>query len=172
LPTDKREIRKAFGSYATGVTIITTRVAGQLYGLTANSFTSVSLSPPILLFCIGRSRNSFEAFRSTLSFTINVLSSSQRELSERFAASGEDKWVGVDFLDDEMGNAIFPGAAAAFTCSKSQTIDAADHMIVLGEVLNFRQSQDRLPLVYCRSRYCLPIDMVACSSSADNRTAC
>src|ERR1700678_4088429 len=101
---DKHDLRKAFGSYATGVTVITTRVAGRLYGLTANSFTSVSLSPPILLFCIGQSRNSFDAFRRAESFTINVLSSTQQELGQSFAASGEEKWRGVEFDEDAFGN--------------------------------------------------------------------
>jgi flavin reductase (DIM6/NTAB) family NADH-FMN oxidoreductase RutF len=163
---DKHDLRKAFGSYATGVTVITTRVAGRLYGLTANSFTSVSLSPPILLFCIGQSRNSFDAFRRAESFTINVLSSTQQELGQRFAASGEEKWRGVEFDEDAFGNAVFPEAAAIFTCSKLDMIDAADHKIILGEVKSFRQNVEALPLIYCRSRFCLPVDIAASVSGA------
>lgn len=162
---DAHDLRKAFGSYATGVTIITTRVAGQLYGLTANSFTSVSLLPPILLFCIGQSRNSFDAFRRSESFTINVLSSTQRELGERFASSGEEKWHGVEFMEDAFGNAVFPEAAAIFSCSKLDMIDAADHKIILGQVMSFRQNAELLPLVYCRSRFCLPADMTSCAAA-------
>jgi flavin reductase (DIM6/NTAB) family NADH-FMN oxidoreductase RutF len=159
------DLRKALGSFATGVTVVTTRVDGRLYGFTANSFTSVSLVPPVLLFCIGRSRNSYDAFRAAESFTINVLSASQRDLSDRFASSGEDKWRGVSYLDDDLGNARFPEAAAAFMCTKRETIDAADHMIVLGEVQSLRQDHDAMPLVYCRSRYCLPVDMALASGS-------
>ena len=82
------DLRKALGCFATGVTVITTRIAERQFGFTANSFTSVSLSPPTILFCIGTARASYVAFRSATSFTVNVLSSSQRTLSDRFATSG------------------------------------------------------------------------------------
>jgi flavin reductase (DIM6/NTAB) family NADH-FMN oxidoreductase RutF len=156
---DVKDLRRALGLYATGVTVITTRVAGTAVGLTANSFTSISLAPPLLLFCIGRSRNSFDAFRKAPSFAVNVLSSSQRDLSEAFASSGPEKWSGVEFQDDGLGNPVFPEAVAAFTCHRREIIDAADHMIVIGEIADYRQRHGVLPLVYCRSRYCLPIDV-------------
>jgi len=149
---DPAEIRKALGSFATGVTVITTRVGGQLHGLTANSFTSVSLAPPVLLFCIGRSRKSYAAFADTETFTVNVLNSSQRSLSDRFATSSGDKWR-------DLGNVMFPEAAAVFNCAKRQMIESGDHMIVLGEVLRFQQNAAVDPLVYCRSQYCVPAAM-------------
>lgn len=161
MPIAPADLRKALGSYATGVTIVTTRLDGRLHGFTANSFTSVSLTPPILLFCIGKSRSSYEAFRRAGSFTINVLSAAQRDLSDRFASSGEDKWRDVAFAEDDLGNASFPDAVATFTCAMQTTIDAGDHMIVLGEVVGLRQSHEQPPLVYCRSRYCLPVDLAA-----------
>jgi flavin reductase (DIM6/NTAB) family NADH-FMN oxidoreductase RutF len=160
------DLRKALGSFATGVTVVTTRVEGRLYGFTANSFTSVSLAPPVLLFCIGQSRNSYNAFRVAESFTINVLSASQRDLSDRFASSQEDKWHEVAYLEDDFGNAVFPEVAAAFVCKKREMIDAADHMIVLGEVKSLRQDHDAMPLIYCRSRYCLAVDMSLAAGAA------
>jgi flavin reductase (DIM6/NTAB) family NADH-FMN oxidoreductase RutF len=153
------EIRKALGNYATGVTVITARNGEDLCGLTANSFTSVSLRPPLLLFCIGRARTSYEVFRRAETFSVNVLSAAQKHLAERFASSGKEKWVGIDHSVDEFGNAIFPGATASFSCRKRQIIDAADHMIVLGEVFGFHEDRNHSPLVYCRSRYCLTIDV-------------
>jgi flavin reductase (DIM6/NTAB) family NADH-FMN oxidoreductase RutF len=156
---DRSDIRKALGAFATGVTVITTRVDGELYGLTANSFTSVSLDPPVLLFCIGRARRCYDAFALTASFTVNVLNASQRGLSDRFATSGGDKWHELGYVEDDLGNVMFPDAAAVFSCAKRQTIESGDHMIVLGEVLRFHQNAGVDPLVYCRSRYCIPASM-------------
>jgi flavin reductase (DIM6/NTAB) family NADH-FMN oxidoreductase RutF len=156
---DRSEIRKALGSFATGVTVITTRVGGQLHGLTANSFTSVSLAPPVLLFCIGRSRKSYAAFADTETFTVNVLNSSQRSLSDRFATSSGDKWRELRYVEDDLGNVMFPEVAAVFNCAKRQMIESGDHMIVLGEVLRFQQNAAVDPLVYCRSQYCVPAAM-------------
>ena len=156
---DSCEIRKALGSFATGVTVITTRVGGQLHGLTANSFTSVSLAPPVLLFCIGRSRKSYCAFADTDTFTVNVLNSAQRALSDRFATSGGDKWHELRYVEDESGHVMFPEAAAIFNCAKRQMIESGDHVIVLGEVLRFQQNAGVDPLVYCRSQYCVPAAM-------------
>ena len=153
------EIRKALSNYATGVTVITARDGNDFCGLTANSFTSVSLAPPLLLFCVARARTSYEVFRKAESFSINVLSAAQKHLSERFASSGREKWMGVDFAMDALGNAIFPGAAASFSCRKRQMVDAADHMIVLGEVLSFAEDRAHSPLVYCRSAYCRAVDL-------------
>jgi len=116
LAIDRSEIRKALGNFATGVSVITTRVGGQFYGLTANSFASVSLAPPVLLFCIARSRQCYDAFADTCSFTVNVLNSRQRGLSDRFATSGDDKWRELRYVEDDLGNVMFPDAAAVFSC--------------------------------------------------------
>lgn len=156
---DPSEIRKALGCFATGVTVITTRVDGRHHGLTANSFTSVSLAPPVLLFCIGRARQCYDAFAFTGTFTVNVLNSSQRGLSDRFATSGDEKWHELRYAEDALGNAMFPDAAAVFSCAKRQTVEAGDHLIVLGEVVRFHQNSAVDPLVYCRSQYCVPADM-------------
>lgn len=160
-------IKRALSNYATGVTVITARDGRDLCGLTANSFTSVSLTPPLLLFCVGRARASYEVFRRAETFSINVLSAAQKHLSERFASSGKEKWLGIEYAEDELGNAIFPGAAASFSCRKRQIVDAADHMIVLGEVLDYREDRNDSPLVYCRSSYCLPVDLNRHASRCD-----
>ena len=158
-PIDHTDLRKALGSFATGVTVITTRVDGQLYGLTANSITSVSLSPPVLLFCIGCMRRTYDAVQSAKSFTVNVLSAEQRALSDRFASAHHDKWRALDYAEDDLGNVMFPGAAAVFGCLKRQTIQAGDHAIVLGEIVRYHQNVSADPLVYCRSRYCVATSM-------------
>jgi flavin-dependent trigonelline monooxygenase, reductase component len=161
-----RGVRRALGALATGITVITTRWRGDRVGFTANSFTSVSLEPPLLLFCVGRSRKSYQAFREADSFAINVLSSPQRGLSELFASSGTDKWRDVDHDEDEFSNPILSGSAAVFSCLKRQVVDAADHMIVVGGVNSYRENVDALPLVYCRSRYCLPIEVASAPVAA------
>lgn len=147
------QLRQAFGTYATGVTIITCLHEGGPVGFTANSFTTVSLEPPLILFCIGRSRESFEAIQAAPTFCINVLSSSQKALSSRFAKSGPAKWEGVDYLPDASGNPTFSDAAAVFACKRSSIIDAGDHALILGEVFNYWHRVDATPLVYCRSDY-------------------
>jgi flavin reductase (DIM6/NTAB) family NADH-FMN oxidoreductase RutF len=158
---DSFEIRKALGSFATGVTVITTRVGGQLHGLTANSFTSVSLAPPVLLFCIGRSRKCYDAFADTGAFTVNVLNSSRRALSDRFATSSGDNWRELRYVLDDLGHVMFPDAAAVVNCAKRQMMESGDHMIVLGEVVRFQQNAGVDPLVHCRSQYCVPAAMPA-----------
>jgi flavin reductase (DIM6/NTAB) family NADH-FMN oxidoreductase RutF len=155
------DLKSALGCFATGVTVITTRMGGRQFGFTANSFTSVSLSPPTILFCVGKSRASYAAMRAADSFVVNVLSASQRHLSNRFATSGDDKWKDVAHLEDASGNAILTGAAAAFSCRRTTTIDEADHAIILGQVVGFEVSSGCTPLVYCRSRYCLPEEVSA-----------
>lgn len=147
------QLRQAFGTYATGVTVITCLKAGAPVGFTANSFTTVSLQPPLILFCVGRNRESFSPIRAAPTFCVNVLSSSQKALSNRFASSGQDKWEGVAYESDASGNPIFPDAAAIFTCRQTSVIDAGDHALILGEVIDYRHRQDAAPLVYCRSDY-------------------
>lgn len=155
------DLKRALGCFATGVTVITTRSDGRHFGFTANSFTSVSLSPPTILFCVGKSRASYAAMRAADSFAVNILSSSQRDLSNRFATSGEEKWKDVAHGEDASGNAILTGAAAAISCRRTTTIEEADHAIILGRIVGFELSDACTPLVYCRSRYCLPKDVPA-----------
>ncbi len=154
--TATTSLKKVFGSFATGVAVITTHLDGRHFGFTANSFTSVSLLPPVVLFCIGRTRASYDAFHAARSFNVNILSASQRKVSDRFARSGVDKWDGIEFTEDLVGNAVLADAVASISCRKISMIDQADHAVVFGEVLEFSQCPQRLPLIYYRSGYCLP----------------
>ncbi len=151
--TESSQLRQAFGTYATGVTIITCLHNGSPVGFTANSFTTVSLQPPLILFCIGRNRESFSAIHSAANFCINVLSSTQKALSNLFARSGQSKWEGVAYDSDASGNPMFPEAAAIFSCRQTSVIDAGDHALILGEVMDYRHRKDAAPLIYCRSHY-------------------
>jgi 3-hydroxy-9,10-secoandrosta-1,3,5(10)-triene-9,17-dione monooxygenase reductase component len=150
---DPAELRRALGSFVTGVTIVTTRQASdEPVGLTVNSFNSVSLSPPLVLWSLARSAISFETFMTSAHFVVNVLAADQIELSERFAKSGGDKFAGVRYREGMGGLPLLEGAAAHFTCRSAYRHGAGDHVIIIGEVLAHKHSE-REPLVYARGRY-------------------
>lgn len=145
---DLKALRTAFGSFMTGVTIVSTRDKhGQPIGFTANSFTSVSLEPPLLLVCPAKSLSSFDVFNECDYFHISVLSDHQENISNIFAASEEDRFSQVDWYKDQHGSPVIDGALARFSCKRDRTIDAGDHIILLGEVTEF-ESHDGQGLGY------------------------
>lgn len=149
-----REFRNALGCFATGVTIITGRGAqDELVGVTANSFSSVSLDPPLVLFSLGRSTYSMRHFISAHNFAVNVLGEDQRELSQRFATAMVDRWAGVDYVLTESACPFLAGALARFECSMEHTYDGGDHVIFVGRVLHFEYRPEGRPLLYYRGRY-------------------
>jgi flavin reductase (DIM6/NTAB) family NADH-FMN oxidoreductase RutF/pimeloyl-ACP methyl ester carboxylesterase len=150
---DSRDLRTAFGSFITGVTIVTTMGAeGQPRGFTANSFTSVSLEPPLLLICIGKSAASMEVFRQARGFAVNILSEEQKDISVLFASKRTDKFDATRWRPGPFGNPLIEGAAAWFDCARYQVIDAGDHIILMGQVEAFSYS-DANPLGYARGHY-------------------
>ena len=147
---DNRELRTAFGSFMTGVTIVTTAgVDGQPRGFTANSFTSVSLEPPLLLICIGKSAASMEVFRQARGFAVNILSEAQKDTSVLFASKRADKFEAARWRPGPFGNPLIEGSAAWFDCARYQVIDAGDHIILMGHIEAFSYS-DANPLGYAR----------------------
>jgi flavin reductase (DIM6/NTAB) family NADH-FMN oxidoreductase RutF len=154
MPLDQREFRNALGTFATGVTIVTTMSAeGKPVGLTANSFTSVSLDPPLVLFCLDRRGYSFAHFERAAHFAVNVLAASQQAISSRFARPSEDKWkdMALDFCG--VGCPAFKDALAIFECETDKVHDGGDHIIIVGKVLSFQYSADGQPLLYYRGKY-------------------
>lgn len=150
---DNRELRTAFGSFMTGVTIVTTLEAdGQPRGFTANSFTSVSLEPPLLLICIGKSAASMAVFRQAKGFAVNILSEAQKEISVLFASKRADKFEAARWRSGPYGNPLIEGSAAWFDCARYQVIDAGDHIILMGHIEAFSYS-DANPLGYARGHY-------------------
>lgn len=152
---DPREFRDALGTFATGVTIITTRDEdGDPVGLTANSFTSLSLDPPLVLFCLDRKVRSFEAVHDSRHFAVNILCSDQRELSSQFARSGPDKWNGVEFETWETGVPILKGCTTSLECDLESVFEGGDHVIVVGRVRGMTTNgADSSPLLFYRGRY-------------------
>ena len=135
-----REFRDALGTFATGVTIVTARgPGGEPVGMTASSFNSVSMDPPLVLWSVTRTARSAPAFEEAERFAVHVLSSEQVELSNRFARSGEDKFGGVEWHADEDDVPIIEGAATRFDCRRWAVHDGGDHRIIVGEVLGIER---------------------------------
>jgi flavin reductase (DIM6/NTAB) family NADH-FMN oxidoreductase RutF/DNA-binding MarR family transcriptional regulator len=149
--------RRSLAEFATGVTVIATSVGGQRFGLTSNSFASVSLEPPLVLWSIRRESKSFAAFAACSHFAVNILAEDQIGLSQHFARSGPDKFRDLDCHAGEGGAPLFAGVAAAFECACSQTYDAGDHLILIGEVLRYSR-YDRQPLLFVKGRYAVSAD--------------
>ena len=169
---DNRELRTAFGAFMTGVTIVTTVDAdGTPRGFTANSFTSVSLEPPLLLICIGKSAASLEVFRQAKGFAVNILSESQKDTSVLFASKRADKFEAARWRPGPFGNPLIEGSAAWFDCARYQLIDAGDHIILMGHVEAFSYS-DANPLGYARGHYiALGLEQAAVNAaSSSSRT--
>lgn len=150
---DGRDLRRAFGNFATGVTIVTTLdAAGNPCGFTANSFTSVSIEPPLLLVSIAKTAYGCEVFTSSQGFAVNILAREQRELSNRFAASGADKFANLDWQGKVSGSPIVDGVVAWFDCAHHEQVDAGDHVILIGRVLDYAYNT-HTPLGFCRGAY-------------------
>lgn len=145
----RQEFRSALGMFATGVTIVTARTAsGDLVGLTANSFNSVSLDPPLVLWSLSRSAASMVALSTGSHYAINILAADQKELAERFAGKREDRWAGVAFSDGLCGAPLLAGATASFECFNRSRYEEGDHVIFVGEVERCVHRPGVSPLLY------------------------
>jgi flavin-dependent trigonelline monooxygenase, reductase component len=152
-PIDPLALRGAFGTFLTGVTVITTRdVDGIPRGMTANSFTSVSLDPPLLLICVGKSATSFPAFAACPSFAVNVLHAGQVALSAAFASKSKDKFEDVAHDTVHTGAPILRDCLTWFDCSVHQRLKVGDHVVLIGRIQAFGTSPSA-PLGFCRGRY-------------------
>lgn len=148
------EFRSALGMFATGVTIVTARAAdGTLVGLTANSFNSVSLDPPLVLWSLALSASSMPAISTGSHYTINILAASQKSLAVRFATKHVDRWADVDFTEGLGGAPVLVGAAASFECFNRSRYDEGDHVIFVGEVERCTYSAGASPLLYHGGRF-------------------
>jgi flavin reductase (DIM6/NTAB) family NADH-FMN oxidoreductase RutF len=148
------EFRAALGMFATGVTIVTARAAnGKLVGLTANSFNSVSLSPPLVLWSLARAAASMAALSAGSHYAINVLAADQQELAQRFAAKGVDRWAGVIHTEGIAGAPLLAGAAATFECFNRSRYDEGDHVIFVGEVERCTHRPEASPLLFHGGRF-------------------
>lgn len=156
-PIDPRQFRNALGAFTTGVTVVTTRDAqGQDIGLTANSFSSVSLEPPMVLWSLAKNANSLVAFMDSEHFAVHILSTKQQPMSDRFAKRGTDKFGGLDIARGYGEVPLLNECAARFECRMAYRYEGGDHMIFVGEVLKFEHFN--LPsLVYQSGGYALAV---------------
>lgn len=146
-----RQFRQALGSFATGVTIVTTS-NGEPIGVTANSFNSVSLDPPLVLWSLARSSGSMEAFRTSGHFAVHILGAHQEELSARFARPGTNKFEGMGWRSGVAGSPVLADYLALFECRTVECYDGGDHVIFVGQVDNFER-RDVPPLLFHAGRY-------------------
>ncbi|MBU1360555.1 MAG: flavin reductase family protein [Gammaproteobacteria bacterium] len=148
------EFREALGMFATGVTIVTARATdGTLVGLTANSFNSVSLDPPLVLWSLSRGAASMAALSTGSHYTVNVLATNQKALAERFAAKDVDRWIDVGFTEGQGGAPVLAGAAATFECFNRSRYDEGDHVIFVGEVERCAYHPGASPLLFHGGRF-------------------
>jgi flavin reductase (DIM6/NTAB) family NADH-FMN oxidoreductase RutF len=145
---DRHDLRKALGRFSTGVTVVTTRASdGRRVGMTANSFSSVSLDPPLVLWSLARHAPSAADFTGASHFAINVLAAHQHRLSHRFATPQPDKFAEVDCCEGAAGVPLLNGVIARFVCRNVKQYDGGDHLIFIGEVEHYERF-DGEPLVF------------------------
>ena len=143
------EFRASLAMFATGVTIVTARTpTGKLVGLTANSFNSVSLAPPLVLWSLSQAASSMAAFSTGSHYAINILAADQKDLAERFSSKRADRWEGVVFEDGVAGAPLLAGAAASFECFNRSRYEEGDHVIFVGEVERCSHREGAAPLLY------------------------
>ncbi|KEJ90079.1 flavin reductase family protein [Sulfitobacter donghicola] len=153
---DPRALRNAFGAFMTGVTVVTAYdEAGEPIGFTANSFSSVSLDPPLVLVCLANSSRNYEALTKAKGFAVNILSETQKDISNTFARPVEDRFAGISWRKGPYGAPVIEGTSAWFDCSSFNVVEAGDHVILIGQVEAFEDST-KPGLGYVRGAYVTP----------------
>jgi 3-hydroxy-9,10-secoandrosta-1,3,5(10)-triene-9,17-dione monooxygenase reductase component len=154
-PFDPQDFRRALGMFATGVTIVTARAEdGSAVGITANSFNSVSMQPPMVLWSLAKNARSLAAFSGSAHWNVHILSNEQEALSNRFARAGEDKFAGLALVPSVNGAPLIPGCSARFQCRTAFQYEGGDHIIFVGEVIAYDASP-LPPLLYVTGNYAL-----------------
>jgi len=159
--TPEQALRTALGRFTTGVTIVTARApCGGHVGLTANSFSALSLDPPLVLWSLRLASAQLDAFAHASHFAVNVLTAAQRSLGDRFARPGEDRFAGLDWQPGRGGAPVLDNVLASFECRTARTLELGDHMLFIGEVEQFG-FVDGDPLIYGCGRYAVPAALEA-----------
>lgn len=152
-PVDAGRYRQVLGHFATGVTVITADGRGEPVGMAANSFTSVSLDPPLVAFCAAHTSATWEHIRRTRAFCVNVLSADQEDVSRAFATKGGGKFRGIGWRPGPSGSPVIEHALAWIDCHIESEHEAGDHVIVVGRVLELEVAADGEPLLFYRGGY-------------------
>ena len=155
--TTGQEFRQVLGSFATGVTLVTTRTPGPAYGMTANAFSSVSLDPPLVLVCASRTAQGREWIESNRAFAVNILAADQEEMSNFFASSDRPRdsvaFQQFPYREGPSGSPILDGVLGYLDCELHSSHEEGDHAILIGRVLELGHDPDAAPLLFFRGRY-------------------
>lgn len=152
----EKDFRECMSHYSTGITIISTKSDdGIMNAVTINSFTSVSLKPPLILFCLDKDTRSLQAFLGNECFGVTILDSSQHKLAEQFASNSENKWEGVNYIFGATGSPIIIPNLSFMECERFASYEAGDHHIIIGKVINLdvAKTKKKNPLIYFRGMY-------------------
>lgn len=150
---DPRRMRDVLGHFASGVTVVTALEDGRPVGFTCQSFSSLSLDPPLVLLAPARSSRTWPRIRAVRRFCINVLAADHAELSTQFARSGTDKFAGVDWTPSLLGSPVLPGVSAWVDCTLAREVDGGDHTVVVAAVHDLGADPGRPPLLFYRGQY-------------------
>ncbi|BAU73453.1 p-hydroxyphenylacetate 3-hydroxylase reductase component [Metapseudomonas furukawaii] len=168
---DSRAFRRALGNFATGVTVVTaTAPDGTRVGVTANSFNSVSLEPPLILWSIDKRSSSLAVFERARHFAVNILAADQIELSNQFARPRDDKFEGIAVESGIGGTPLLPDCAARFECELHQRVEGGDHWILIGKVVRF-DDFGRSPLLYHQGAYSMVLPHTRMTRKDDGQPA-
>jgi flavin reductase (DIM6/NTAB) family NADH-FMN oxidoreductase RutF/DNA-binding MarR family transcriptional regulator len=155
---DERGYRRCLSEFPTGVTVVTTRVGDKLFGVTANSFSSLSLSPPLVLWAISRKSRSFSAFEGAERFVINILEAGQVGVSQTFSSRSEDKFAEVTWHEGLGGSPVLDGSIAVLECERTVSHDGGDHLLLIGIVRRFFHNLEGRPLAFSQGQYRITAD--------------
>ncbi len=149
-----RQFRDALGAFATGITVVTTTDQnGKPFGMTANSFSSVSLNPPLILWSAGDHSEGYETFCDCEHFAVHILRSDQQDLSNIFATKGSDKFASVSWVPGQLGSPLLEDCSVRFECRKEANYPGGDHTILVGRVVHFDNFGDQSPLIFHMGQY-------------------
>ena len=150
---DHRAFRTALGCFPTGVAVVTAEAEGTPMGITVNSFTSVSLEPPLVLWCLDKKSDRYKVFTKAKGYTISVLGTEHQSVSSRLARQGEHRLDGLELIATKLGPPALADALAVFECASEAAHDAGDHAILVGRVVRFHRHEAGAPLVFFKGKY-------------------
>jgi len=150
---DTKAFRHALGCFPTGVAVVTATADAEPMGITVNSFTSVSLDPPLVLWCLNRNSDRYKIFAGAAGYTISVLGTEHENVSSRLAKPGEHMLHDFALIETELGPPALADSLAVFECAREAVHDGGDHAILVGRVLRFARREAGAPLVFYRGRY-------------------
>lgn len=148
-----KEFRNTLGCFTTGVCIVTTSIGKTPLGMTINSFASVSLDPPLVLWGLDNKSVSYDVFANTDFYNIHILTSDQQDLSNKFASKDEDKFADVDWQFDKRSVPFIEGCKSSFRCSAKSSYKEGDHLVLVGRVLELNTDSGEKPLIFAQGNY-------------------